>query len=161
MKTSLKRHLVIVQKIYLLFGSSFHEFNKKCLKLDKISEETINAFLDFYLKEHQLKKQTIYQYRNILRRFANYINMKINRLNTPKKIYYKLKGGGWELARVVRARYEKGVLRPLEALDLREGEEVVIELREDILEFARRIRKQIRIEEEPSETLSKERERFE
>lgn len=65
------------------------------------------------------------------------------------------------MARVVRARYEKGVLRPLEALDLREGEEVVIELREDILEFARRIRKQIRIEEEPSETLSKERERFE
>lgn len=28
------------------------------------------------------------------------------------------------MARVVRARYENGVLRPLEPLDLREGEEV-------------------------------------
>mgnify|MGYP001770680086 FL=1 len=28
------------------------------------------------------------------------------------------------MARIVRAKYEKGVLRPLEPLDLRDGEEV-------------------------------------
>ncbi|BEP17898.1 hypothetical protein PYJP_12500 [Pyrofollis japonicus] len=30
--------------------------------------------------------------------------------------------------RVVRARYEKGVLRPLEPLELREGEEVLVKV---------------------------------
>jgi len=30
------------------------------------------------------------------------------------------------LARVVRVRYERGVLRPLEELDLREGEELTV-----------------------------------
>jgi len=33
------------------------------------------------------------------------------------------------MARVVRARYEDGVLKPLEKLDLREGEEVEIVIR--------------------------------
>ncbi len=38
----------------------------------------------------------------------------------------------------IRARFEKGILRPLEKLDLREGEEVEIEIkrREDILKYA-------------------------
>lgn len=31
-------------------------------------------------------------------------------------------------SRVVRARYEKGVLKPLEPLELREGEEVLIRI---------------------------------
>lgn len=31
-----------------------------------------------------------------------------------------------ELSKVVRAKYEKGVLKPLEPVDLREGEEVQI-----------------------------------
>ncbi len=33
------------------------------------------------------------------------------------------------MARVVRVRYENGVLKPLEKLDLREGEEVEIVIR--------------------------------
>ena len=32
------------------------------------------------------------------------------------------------MARVVRVRYEKGVLKPLEKLELREGEEVIIRI---------------------------------
>ena len=50
---------------------------------------------------------------------------------------------GLELSRVIRARYENGVLRPLEPLELREGEEVKVILEEDIIEFARRIRKYV------------------
>jgi len=33
------------------------------------------------------------------------------------------------MARIVRARYENGVLKPLEKLDLKEGEEVVVVLK--------------------------------
>ncbi|BES82888.1 antitoxin family protein [Pyrodictium abyssi] len=33
------------------------------------------------------------------------------------------------MSRVIRARYEKGVLKPLEKLDLREGEEIEIIIR--------------------------------
>ena len=33
------------------------------------------------------------------------------------------------MARVIRARYENGVLRPLEKLDLEEGEEVTVLIR--------------------------------
>ncbi len=57
-------------------------------------------------------------------------------------------------------RFEKGVLKPLEPLDLSEGEEVLVEIKEDIIEYARRIRKLISTNEEPSEVLSRERERF-
>jgi len=32
------------------------------------------------------------------------------------------------LSRVIRARYEKGVLKPLEPIELREGEEVFVRL---------------------------------
>ena len=35
---------------------------------------------------------------------------------------------GYKLFKVVRVRYEKGVLKPLEPLELREGEEVRIRL---------------------------------
>jgi len=64
------------------------------------------------------------------------------------------------LLRVVRARYEKGVLKPLERLELHEGEEVEITLKEDIVEFARRVRELVRAQEEPSEVLSRERGRL-
>ena len=33
------------------------------------------------------------------------------------------------MSRVIRVRYEKGVLRPLEKLDLEEGEELVVFIR--------------------------------
>jgi len=36
---------------------------------------------------------------------------------------------GRDMARIVRARYENGVLKPLEKLDLREGEEVIVVLK--------------------------------
>lgn len=64
------------------------------------------------------------------------------------------------MSKIVKARYENGVLKLLEPVDLKEGEKVIVELREDIVEFARRIRKQIHVREEPSEILSRERERF-
>ena len=69
--------------------------------------------------------------------------------------------GARVLSKVIRARYEGGVLKPLEKLELRDGEEVVIVLEEDIVEFARRIRGLIRAREEPGELLSRERDRFE
>ena len=65
------------------------------------------------------------------------------------------------MSKAIRARYEGGVLKPLEKLELRDGEEVVIILEEDIVEFARRIRGLIHAREEPSELLSRERDRFE
>ena len=69
--------------------------------------------------------------------------------------------GPGELPKVIKVRYEKGVLKPLERLELREGEEVEVVLEEDIVEFARRVRALIRAREEPSELLSRERDRFE
>ena len=36
---------------------------------------------------------------------------------------------------MVRARYEGGVLKPLEPLDLKEGEEVVLTLRRDLSRY--------------------------
>ena len=64
------------------------------------------------------------------------------------------------MSKVIRVRYEKGVLKPLERLELREGEEVEIVLEESIIEFARRIRTSLSAREEPSELLSRERDRF-
>ncbi len=64
------------------------------------------------------------------------------------------------MAKVIRAKYEGGVLKPLDPLDLEEGEEVVIVLKDDIVEFARRVRKHVQALVEPSELLSRERERF-
>jgi len=34
----------------------------------------------------------------------------------------------YSVARIIRAKYEKGVLRPLEELDLRESEEVIVRI---------------------------------
>jgi predicted DNA-binding antitoxin AbrB/MazE fold protein len=34
------------------------------------------------------------------------------------------------VSKIIRARYEKGVLKPLEPLDLEEGEELILEVRE-------------------------------
>ncbi len=64
------------------------------------------------------------------------------------------------MAKVVRVRYEKGVLKPLDRLELREGEEVLVEIREDIIGFARYLRSLAKPGEEPSIILSRERERF-
>jgi len=36
---------------------------------------------------------------------------------------------GLELSRIIRVRYEKGVLKPLEPVELREGEELVVFIR--------------------------------
>ncbi|RLG79685.1 MAG: hypothetical protein DRO40_12410 [Thermoprotei archaeon] len=38
------------------------------------------------------------------------------------------------MSRVIRVRYEKGVLKPLEPLDLREGEEVRVRIEKSIRE---------------------------
>lgn len=39
---------------------------------------------------------------------------------------------GMGLSRVIKVRYEKGVLRPLESLELMEGEELIIEVKETL-----------------------------
>ena len=66
------------------------------------------------------------------------------------------------MPRVVRVRYEKGVLKPLEPLSLEEGEEVIVVLREDLVDYARRIRGRLeRLGDEPSRVLSRERGRLE
>jgi len=42
--------------------------------------------------------------------------------------------GALDLSRVVKARYEKGVLKPLEKLELKEGEEVRIRIEKSLKE---------------------------
>ncbi len=44
------------------------------------------------------------------------------------------------MARIIRAKYEKGVLKPLEELDLEEGEEVIVRIEESIDGLAKRYR---------------------
>ena len=54
-----------------------------------------------------------------------------------------------------------GVLKPLEPLRLKEGEEVVVVLREDLVEYARRVRRSLGGQgEEPGVVLSRERGRL-
>ncbi|WP_131160828.1 antitoxin family protein [Aeropyrum pernix] len=66
------------------------------------------------------------------------------------------------MSKVIRVKYEKGVLKPLEPVNLEDGEEVVVVLKEDIVELARRIRRRLPEErKEPSEILSRERNRLE
>ncbi len=66
------------------------------------------------------------------------------------------------MSKVIRVRYEKGVLKPLEPLRLEEGEEVVVVLREDLVGYARRVRRSLVGQgEEPGEVLSRERGRLE
>ncbi len=38
------------------------------------------------------------------------------------------------MSRIIRVRYEKGVLKPLEPVDLREGEEVKVKIEERLRE---------------------------
>ncbi len=64
------------------------------------------------------------------------------------------------MSRIIRVRYEGGVLKPLEPVELREGEEVLVEIREDIVGFAARVRSLARAREEPSAILSRERDRL-
>jgi len=66
------------------------------------------------------------------------------------------------LSKVIRVKYEKGVLKPLEPLSLEEGEEAVVVLKEDLVGYARRVRRSLAGQgEEPSEILSRERGRLE
>ncbi len=56
---------------------------------------------------------------------------------------------GRDMSIVVRARYVNGVLKPLERLDLEEGEEVVIEIkrvRKSIVDIVRRYRDEYGVE---------------
>ena len=55
-------------------------------------------------------------------------------------IHRLLKEGETELSKVVRARYEKGVLKLLDKVDLKEGEEVFVRL-EKIEDRVRRLQK--------------------
>ncbi len=58
------------------------------------------------------------------------------------------------MARVVRAKYENGVLKPLEKLDLEEGEEVIVVLK-NFAGFKDKIPKiVVKVKEDPVERLS-------
>ena len=64
---------------------------------------------------------------------------------------------GRDMGRVVRARYENGVLKPLEKLDLKEGEEVIVVLK-NFAGFKEEVPKIIvKTREDPVEKLSSER----
>jgi Protein of unknown function DUF104. len=64
-----------------------------------------------------------------------------------------------DMARVVRARYERGVLRPLEKLDLREGEEVrIVVLPKDFSELVEEI--EVEAREDIDKVLREGRERW-
>ena len=68
---------------------------------------------------------------------------------------------GIELSKAIRVKYENGVLKPLEPLELKEGEEVIVVLKEDLVGYARRVRRSLAGRgEEPSEVLSRERGRL-
>ncbi len=63
------------------------------------------------------------------------------------------------MARVVRARYEKGVFRPLEKLDLREGEEVrIVVLPKDFSELVEEV--EVEAREDVDKVLREGRERW-
>ena len=65
------------------------------------------------------------------------------------------------MSKMVRVRYENGVLKPLEPLNLEEGEEVIVVLKEDLVGYARRVRRSLAgLGGEPSEVLSRERGRL-
>ncbi len=44
------------------------------------------------------------------------------------------------MSKVIRARYEKGIFKPLEPIELEEGEEVVISIKRDIHTLIRKYR---------------------
>ena len=55
-------------------------------------------------------------------------------------MYLLYKIGEGILSRVIRARYEKGVLRPLDRVNLRDGEEILVRL-ETFEDRVKRLRK--------------------
>jgi len=61
------------------------------------------------------------------------------------------------MAKAIRARYEKGVLKPLEKLDLEEGEEVIIRVEKRVVhglvELVERLRKEVPKVDNPIEVL--------
>jgi len=63
------------------------------------------------------------------------------------------------LSKVIRVRYEKGVLKPLEPLDLHEGEEVRVQvLPEDFPELVDKV--SVEASEDVDKTLREARERW-
>lgn len=63
-----------------------------------------------------------------------------------------------EVVQSRQSQIREGVLKPLESLNLEEGEEIVVVLEEDLVEYARRVRRSLAGRgEEPSEVLSRER----
>ena len=63
------------------------------------------------------------------------------------------------MAKIIRARYENGVLKPLEKLDLREGEEVrIIVLPKDFSELIEEI--EVEAREDVNKVLREGRERW-
>ena len=61
------------------------------------------------------------------------------------------------MARVIRARYENGVLKPLEKLDLEEGEEVIVRVEKKVayglVEFIKELREETPKIDNPIEIL--------
>ena len=65
------------------------------------------------------------------------------------------------MPKAIRVKYENGILKPLEPVELHEGEEVIVVLKEDLVRYARRVRRSLADRgEEPSEVLSRERGRL-
>ncbi|ASJ16867.1 hypothetical protein A3L04_07165 [Thermococcus chitonophagus] len=66
------------------------------------------------------------------------------------------------MSKVIEVVYEKGVLKPTKPLNLKEGQKLLIKIYdEDILEFAREIRKKItpeKVKEDPTDYLLRLRE---
>lgn len=48
------------------------------------------------------------------------------------------------MSKVIRVRYEGGVLKPLEPLDLEEGEYVIVVKRKGLIELAEELRREAR-----------------
>jgi predicted DNA-binding antitoxin AbrB/MazE fold protein len=62
-----------------------------------------------------------------------------------------------KLSKVIRARYENGVLKPLEPVELREGEEVIISIKKrtvyGLVELIESLRKETPKTDEPLKVL--------
>ena len=57
----------------------------------------------------------------------------------------------------IEAIYEKGVLKPLKSLKLREGEKVKIKIEKSLIEVIKKYQKKFKIKEEDIETFLRER----
>jgi len=65
-----------------------------------------------------------------------------------------ISAGRMSMARIVEAVYEDGVLKPLQKLNLREGQKVRIRIEESIVDVARRYREKHGVKL-PSESIEK------